>query len=129
MSQVLIALFGEAEKGAFKKGFLCQELPELVELFGNPPPDSLGLFYATQALLYHYPLIFFRVEQEGFSRDDYLNGIQILESSSSINLIRAICMPGVGDHKIINALLPLCYLHHQILITTERDLFDYLLER
>lgn len=126
MEPSTIALFGEAEKGEYQKGILCQELTELLELFGNPPPDSKGLYYATQALLFHFPLVYFRVEEEGFSTQDYLKGIAILKASPLLNTIAAICTPGVGDKEIINAILPICYAHHQILITSEQDLFDYL---
>ena len=121
-----IALFGEAEKGSFEKGLLCHEVGELMDCLGHPPPDSRGLYYAIQALLYQYELIFFRVEQEGFSKKDYFKGIKILSESPFIKSVDAICTPGVGDQGIINALLPLCYEHHQILITNESDFFDYL---
>lgn len=121
-----IALFGEAEKGSFEQGFVCNQVTQLMEYFGNPPPESLGLYYAIQALLYQYQLIFFRVEQEGFSKQDYLNGIKILSSSPLVKSVHAVCTPGVGDHVIIDALIPLCIEHHQILITNESDLYDYL---
>lgn len=126
MESSTIALFGEAEKGEYQKGVFCKELPELLDLFGNPPPDSKGLYYATQALLLHYPCVYFRVEEEGFSIQDYLKGLAILKESPLLNSISAICTPGVGDKNIINAILPICYAHHQILITNESDLFDYL---
>lgn len=119
-----IALFGEAEKGEYHKGYLCNDLTELADFLGNPPAESRGLFYATQALLYHHPLIFFRVQEEGFSKDDYFLGVKILKESPLIDSIQAICTPGVGDHQIINAILPLCFHYHQILITTEFDFWD-----
>lgn len=128
METSTIALFGEAEKGEYQQGFFCKELTDLLELFGNPPPDSKGLYYATQALLFHYPLVYFRVEEEGFSTQDYLKGLNILNQSPLISSISAICTPGVGDRTIINAILPICYANHQILITNESDLFDYLSE-
>lgn len=126
MEKPAIALFGEAERGEYQKGYLCDNLTDLMLQFGNPPSDSHGLFYATQALLYHHPLIYFRVEEEGFSLDDYFAGIKILTHSPLIQTIAAICTPGVGDHKIIHALMPLCFAYHQILIAGEKDLFDYL---
>jgi len=126
MNLPAIALFGEAEKGSFNEGIICDKVPELMDYFGNPPADSLGLHYAVQALLYQYQLIFFRVMQEGFSKNDYVHGINILAQSPMIHSIHAICTPGVGDPSIINILIPLCLEHHQILITNERDLYDYL---
>ncbi len=120
-----IALFGEAEKGSFNEGLICHEVAELLDCFGHPPADSSGLYYGIQALLYHYQLIFFRVEQEGFSKKDYYNGIKILTESKITDSIHAICTPGVGDHTIINAFAPLC----DILIMNEADLYDYLSSR
>jgi hypothetical protein len=35
-------------------------------------------------------------------------------------------MPGVGDAEIIDATNPICSLYHSLLITTEKDLYDYL---
>ena len=125
MNEPSIALFGEAEKGSFSEGLICSEVTQLMDCYGNPPPDSSGLFYAVQALLYHYRLIFFRVEHEGFSKKDYFNGVKILSESPMIKSVHAICTPGVGDHTIINALSPLC----NILIMNEADLYDYLSSR
>lgn len=121
-----IALFGEAEKGEYRIPYFCHTLPQLVDYLGNPPPDSQGLYYAVQSLLYQHPLIFFRVKEEGFSLSDYLGGIYFLHDQDLISRIAAIGIPGVGDAEIIEALTPLCVVHHNILITTESDLFDYL---
>lgn len=126
MHLTTVALFGEAERGACGQGILCKRLDELADLFGNPPSGSLGLFFATQAILYEHALVFFRVEEEGFSRKDYFDGIKVLKGSPLIAEIGAIFAPGVGDSQIINAVIPLCMAHHQVLITTEKDLFDYL---
>ena len=40
----IVALFGEAEKGAYKKPHVVQKLPQLVDALGNPPAESEGLF-------------------------------------------------------------------------------------
>lgn len=124
-----VALFGEAEKGEFRKPYFCRTLSQLVEYLGNPPAESAGLYYAVQALLYDRNLIFFRVEQEGFSQLDYLQGFRLLEDRDIIQQLAAICMPGVGDIEIIKATQPVCKLHHSILITTESDLYDFLTEK
>lgn len=126
MELTTIALFGEAEKGEYQKGYWCQDLSQLVDLFGNPPEESKGLYYATQSILYRHPVIYFRVEEEGFSTRDYSNGVEILSKSPLIKQIIAICAPGVGDPRIISFVTPLCHAYHQILITTEYDLIDYL---
>ncbi len=125
MEALTIALFGAAEKGEFGRGYLCDNLNQLPELFGNPPGDSQGLYYATQALLYNHPLVFFRVQEEGFSQEDYLRGVKILAESPLIGRIKAICSPGVGDELILNSLFELCLSYRQILITNESDLLDY----
>ena len=35
-------------------------------------------------------------------------------------------MPGVGDHEIINAAIPVCDQHRSLIILDEKDLYDYL---
>ncbi len=126
METFTIALFGEAEKGEYIIPYFCQSLPQLVDYLGNPPPDSRGLFFAVQALLYHRNLLFLRVREEGFSMQDYLKGVHLLEKMENVPHIDAFGLPGVGDGEIIDAVVPLCMNYHSILITTESDLFDYL---
>ena len=121
-----IALFGEAEKGEFRTAYFCQNLEELDEYFGNPPPQSKGLYYAVQALLFKRNLIFFRVMEEGFSIQDYLSGARLLEQQRLIPHLDAICTPGVGDPAVLNALQPICQHYHSILISSEADFYDYL---
>jgi hypothetical protein len=123
-----IALFGEAEKGKFNTAYYCESLPQLVDYLGNPPPESRGLFYAVQALMFERNLIFFRVEEEGFSYQDYFLGLRMLADVDLIPSISAICLPGVGDNEIIDAAIPLCRRFHSIIITTEPDLYDFLTE-
>ena len=121
-----IALFGEAEKGQFQKPYLVREMPQLVDALGNPPKESQGLFFAIQALLYQRDLIFFRVEEEGYSLSDYLHGLKYLEDKEKIKTLNAICLPGVGEPAILNASQSVCELHNSLLITTQKDLYDYL---
>ena len=121
-----IALFGEAERGEFKTAYFCQNLEQLNEFFGNPPASSKGLYYAVQALLFKRNLIYFRVVEEGFSIQDYLTGLNLLEQQQKIAKLDAICVPGVGDPLVLNAVQPLCEHYHSILITNEADFYDYL---
>lgn len=123
---LIIALFGEAERGEFNTAYFCQNLEQLDEFFGNPPPDSLGLYYAVQALLFKRHLIFFRVLEEGFSVQDYLTGVKLLEHQQVIPRLDAICIPGVGDPTVLTALEPVCQHYHSILISNESDFYDYL---
>lgn len=123
-----IALFGEAEKGEYHTAYYCRNLPQLVDSLGNPPVNSHGLYCAVQALLYHRDLLFFRVREEGFSYQDYLYGMKLLEAQNFIAHITALCLPGVGDPRIIHAVTPFCIAHHSIIISSESDLYDYLTE-
>src|SRR5262245_11019730 len=126
MELYTVALFGEAQKGLFSTAYFCETLTQLVEHLGHPPPESKGLYLAVQALLYHRNILFFRVQEEGFSREDYFKGVNLLEKQQMIPRIAAIGIPGVGDVGIIHALEPICQHYHSILLTTEADLFDYL---
>lgn len=121
-----IVLFGEAERGEYKTAYFCQTLPQLADFLGNPPPFSVGLYYAVQALLYRQNLLFFRVREEGYSQQDYLLGLHMLQEQHAVPHISAICLPGVGDMEIIHAMTPFCKAHHSVIITTEPDLYDYL---
>lgn len=123
-----VALFGEAEKGEFRTPCFCSSIVQLLESFGQPPPHTQGIFYAVQALLFHHPLIFFRVREEGYSYADYMQGVETLRRKELSSGLSAICLPGVGDAEIIEALHPLCMRYHSLLITNEADLYDYLTE-
>lgn len=125
MATRTIALFGEAEKGAFHTGMLLSTLPQLEDSFGNPPKGTQGLYFAIQSLLFNYQLIFFRVREEGISHPDYFIGLKALAESDLLEDVLALGIPGVGDHEVIQAALPILVCQqHPILITTEADLFD-----
>ena len=124
-----VFLFGEAEKGEFCTPFVCQSLSQLADTFGNPPANSLGLLYGVQTLLLKKELIFFRVQEEGFSPVDYMKGVRLLENLSLFHSLSAICIPGVGDTEIISALTDVCHLHKSILVLTEKDLYDFVTMR
>lgn len=125
-SKMMIALFGEAEKGAFARGYLCQTLEELKYFLGEPPPDSQGLHFAVQSLMYGSQLLFFRVLEEGYSVDDYQKGLQILEEKLTSFNLNALAVPGVGDELIINESSEICEANQSILIVSESDLYDFL---
>ncbi len=122
----MIALFGQSEKGAYRTAYYCETLPQLEECLGEPPEDSQALHYAVQTLLYQRGLIFFRVKEEGFSREDYLLGLNFLTNRQLVPSLAAICLPGVGDSEVIEATAPVCDTHSSLLIITESDLYDYL---
>lgn len=118
-----IALFGESEKGAYKTPHKLNHLPQLLDLLGNPPQESLGLFFAVQAILYNRELLFFRVAEEGFSKIDYMSGMKQLTKMPPIH---ALCLPGVGDPEILSLSEEICHLHKSFLITSQKDLYDFL---
>ncbi len=120
-----IALFGEAEKGQYRTAHVLNDLSQLIDQFGNPPPDSQGIFFAIQALLFQRELIFFRVEEEGFSELDYFSGLKTLETAFP-RKIHALCLPGVGSVKILEASSQLCIATKSLLITSQKDWYDYL---
>ncbi len=121
-----VALFGEAEKGEFRTPHIFHTIPQLHDGLGNPPKESLGIYYAIQALLHHSSLVFLRVREEGFSYPDYMYGIKVLKEQ--LTDLSAICLPGVGDSEIIDTVVPVCAQYHSILIISEADLYDYLTE-
>ncbi len=121
-----IFLFGEAEKGDFCTPQLCRTLPQLADIYGHPPAESLGLLYAIQALLYERELIYFRVKEEGFSVTDYMRGLKLLEKVAVDLQPSAVFLPGVGDGEIIEATSELCQKQQTLLVITHRDLYDYL---
>ena len=126
MNIYTIAVFGEAEKGEYRTAYYCKTLQQLVEYLGNPPGGSKGLHYAVQALMYERDLIFFRVQEEGFSLQDYKFGMNLLFTQHAITKISAICMPGIGNREIIKATNTLCVLYNSVFITSEADFYDYL---
>lgn len=126
MHSFTIALFGESERGTFQRAHHCDSLQQLVDHLGNPPPDSRGLAMAVQALMYERRLLFFRVAEEGFSSDDYYRGLRSLEKGEVVPNLAALALPGVGDPELLEACHGICRIYHSILITTERDLYDYL---
>lgn len=126
MNKNPIFLFGAAEKGPFGKPLRCSSLSELFDLCGTPPEGSEGITYATQALLYNRELLFFRVEEEGYSEENYKQGLKLLCKTRLEFNLSAICMPGLGDKELIDAASQICTLHRSFLILGQKDFYDYL---
>jgi len=127
MSHYTIALFGEAEKGAFNTLLPIHDLEQLLSKLGQAPENSRGIDFAVQALLYKHTVLFVRVENEGFSRADYYHGFKLLYTSKEeLPNLAALCLPGVGDSEIIEATAPILETTNSFLMTTEQDLYDYL---
>ncbi|QVL57876.1 MAG: hypothetical protein KFB93_02005 [Simkaniaceae bacterium] len=121
-----VALFGEAEKGEIGSPLFMKSLTHLNETLGNPPHESRGLFFAIQFLMYEQEVIYVRVKEEGFSTKDYLKGMKHLLNKKQISHLTAVCLPGVGDARIIDSVLPVTETHGALVVTTEQDLYDYL---
>lgn len=121
-----VVLFGAAERGGYQYPYFCESLPQLLDLFGQPPPESRGLEMAIQALLYRHRLIFFRVQEEGFSLEDYNRGLYMLEHGVLIPSFAALAIPGVGNPQIVQKSQQICLLHKGVLLFQENDLYDYL---
>ena len=121
-----VAFFGEAEKGMLASPVHVKSVAQLADTFGHPPQESLGIPLAIQALLFERSVFFFRVQDEGFGTDDYLEGIHKLERHPHAVPLHALCMPGVGDSHILEATSRLVETQGTLLLTTEQDLYDYL---
>lgn len=121
-----VALFGEAEKGELASLTFVKSLTQLNETLGHPPCETRGIFFAIQFLLYEHELIYIRVKEEGFSTKNYLRGMKLLSNKKQVSNLTAICLPGVGDARILDACNNVCDLHRSFVITTEQDLYDYL---
>ncbi len=128
MTQIIL-LFGEAEKGQLEKPYFVKELPELMDMLGHPPQESEGLLFAIQALLYEREVVYFRVEEEGFSKQNYFSALKVLKEKDRLRNLHALCMPGVGDGEILDAFFPICEFYKSPLITTQKDLYDYLTQQ
>ncbi len=124
-----VAIFGEAEKGSFSTPLFIDSVEKLNQSLGIASRNSCGLFFAIQFLSYHYPLIYLRVREEGFNPKDYFDGMKQLLSKSQKRKISAVSLPGVGDVEIINAILTMCKKCRSILLTTEKDFYDYITTR
>jgi len=99
----------------------------LAETLGNPPEDTRGIPIAVQTLLFQYEILFIRVHEEGFSTPDYHLGLRLLREYKP--KISAICIPGVGDQALIRETCHLCKERKSLLITSERDAYDFLTDR
>lgn len=123
---VRIFLFGESSQGETCSPLSIRSLVELYENLGEAPKESQGIDYAVQALLCNRECVFYRVQEEGFSLDDYFKGIHLLKKHGDKMKLSAVFLPGVGNKQIIEEVSHLCKKHRMLLILTEKDLYDYL---
>jgi len=126
MLEKAVAVFGESERGDYCRPHICQTMNQLYETFGHPVPESAGIHFAVQVLLHDFSLVYYRVREEGYSLQDYFEGLWQLENHPVESELSAIGMPGVGNGEVIESVSSICAIHQSILIMTESDLYDYL---
>ncbi len=121
-----IFIFGAAQKGAARRPISLYSLEELLNQLGHPPPESEGMSYAIQVLLFQQPLIYFRVAEEGCSYGDYALGLKWLQKTPLHSHLSGVCMPGVGDQELLQQATSICLQHQCLLLISPKDLYDYL---
>lgn len=122
----MIFIFGQAEKGVFCRPTYLRQPIELFQQFGHPPDTSGGIPFALQTLMVSKPCIFYRVEEEGYSLNDYLRGLDILKSDWEHIKLEAIGIPGVGNSELIEKTERFCFKKRSLILLNEKDLFDFL---
>jgi hypothetical protein len=123
----MIILFGQAERGRMVTAYPCSTLERLFELFGEPPEGTKGLFFAIQTLLYHEPLLYFRVTEEGISLDEYLHGLQLIcQPHFPLQEFRALFLPGVNADCVLEEGYKVCRSKQGLLLVDEADFYDIL---
>lgn len=125
MATGVITLFGAAERGKIEVPYFCKDLLQLFDYLGQPPDGACGLFFAIQSILYGWPIVYFRVCEEGESHQDYLYGLRFLRNCSSLD-IKALFLPGVGSKELIEESFDLCRMRQSLLIMKGDDFYDYI---
>jgi hypothetical protein len=129
MKRSTVALFGEAERGHFHTMYFCQNIDELFHYFGEPPRDTQGLYFAVQILLLGKPLLYFRVDEEGMSTEDYFLGFELLKDyPKALPNLEALFLPKAGSKLLVEEGLRICAQHHSLLLMSEADFYDYMTE-
>tara|TARA_A100001015_G_scaffold314286_1_gene423398 strand:- start:745 stop:1146 length:402 start_codon:yes stop_codon:yes gene_type:complete len=124
-----VAIFGEAEKGEIAQLHPITSPAQLNDTLGSPPIGSEGISIAIRFLLSKKKVLFIRVSEEGFSLENYFRGLHLLEKERDLPRVTALCLPGVGDHVILDACDSFCHKHSALIISSQKDLFDYLTSR
>ncbi|MCI5051732.1 MAG: hypothetical protein MRY21_01185 [Simkaniaceae bacterium] len=122
----LIALFGEAELGEFRRLIFLGSIQECCKRLGNPPSNTLGVGIAVQTLMFQRHVVYIRVNEEGYSDEDYFQGLELLKAQNSLPQLSAVCMPGVSNPLIIDEAMKVCKQERALFISLERDLYDML---
>lgn len=102
---------------------LFSDLEELSLVLGEPIEGRSGVKDGIQALLYQYQLMFFRVQQEGLSVEDYYQGFAWIQKSRMP--ITAMKLPGVGSRGLLASANTICLQKGSILVIDEIDFYDF----
>ena len=123
----VIALFGQAAKGAYDTLYFCRTAADLFTNLGDPPEDTSGLYFAVKTLSYGMPVMYYRVREEGVSVHDYWVGFGLLKQAHTVVItLKALFLPGVASQELIDEGAKLCQDRHSFLIMSEPDFYDYI---
>ncbi|MCE5294385.1 MAG: hypothetical protein LLF94_07200 [Chlamydiales bacterium] len=130
MQTPVVALFGQAEKGAYDTLYFCRKPIDLFTHLGHAPEDAYGLHFAMQTLCYGTPIMYYRVREEGVSLPDYSFGFRLLKQAhTAVITLKALFLPGVASLELIDEGAKLCQDRHSFLIMTESDFYDFITGR
>lgn len=125
MGTSVITLFGEAERGQIEVPYYCKDLIQLFDALGQPPEGASGLFFAVQTILHGWPVVYFRVDEEGVSYQEYVRGLRFLRTCAFLDM-KALFLPGVGSKELIEEGFDLCRVRQSLFIMRGADFYDYL---
>lgn len=108
MEKRIVICFGESATGSLSEGYLINSLPQLFDLLGSPPPNSLGIFQAIRLLIIRHPLLFFRVRKENCSTPDYLRALSIVDQCTFKERFLGFSLPEVDNRHILDPFLAFC---------------------
>ena len=126
MAKRTILIFGESKEGQFQKLLFINSLPKLATILGEPTETGIGVHIAIQAMLYNLEVLFYKVKEEGSDEDAYLQGFRLIEKEAPSLILGAIALPGASTPKILEIANSLCDLHNSLILSNERDLYDYI---
>jgi hypothetical protein len=121
-----ISIFGVAEQGNLYKHIALKSLEDLLLTLGHPTEGSQAIEIAVQSLMYKHPILFYRVQEEGFENDAYLKGLEALKKQNLKSPLSAVALPGVSSQEVIDQAVAFCKKQGSILIMHQKDFYDYI---
>ncbi|NGX30910.1 MAG: hypothetical protein K940chlam8_00264 [Chlamydiae bacterium] len=123
---MIIACFGEAKKGKMATPYYIKNTDHLYENLGEPIKDTQGLDFAIKTLHSNQAVLFFRVEDEGLSKEHYLKGLNFLKKNTLQKRLLGIYLAGCFDPDVVHMATSVCMFHKTLLLATQKELIDYL---